>query len=94
MNIVYCTAAKTAIVLTLSSELPTDPLLGFQPSDSLHIQMIIITIVIINVIITITITLVINAHTDVITSYQCLLFKKRLLKTFSHSVFKNATRWL
>ena len=25
MNIVHCTAAKTAIVLTLSSELPTDP---------------------------------------------------------------------
>ena len=66
MNIVYCTAAKTAIVLTLSSELPTDPLLGFQPSDSLHIQMIIITIVIINVIITITITLVINIKTPIL----------------------------
>ena len=63
MNIVYFTAAKTAIVLTLSCQ---RTLLGFQPSDSLHIQMIIITIVIINVIITITITLVINIKTPIL----------------------------
>ena len=85
MNIVYCTAAKTAIVLTLSSELPTDPLLGFQPSDSLHIQMIIITIVITIVIITITITLVINIKTPILMPSPATL--SALQKTAPQNVF-------